>query len=50
MIKSVAQALPSFCMTVFLLPVSVIDRLQKMMNSFWWGSGSNTSKGIRWMS
>lgn len=34
LIKSVAQALPSFRMSVFLLPISLCEELQKMMNSF----------------
>lgn len=35
LIKYVCQALPIFCMNVFLLALSLTDRLQKMMNSFW---------------
>lgn len=34
LIKSVAQALPMYCMNVLLIPQSVTDELQKMMNSF----------------
>lgn len=33
-------------MNVFLLPVTLTNELQKMMNFFWWGSKSNGSKGI----
>lgn len=50
LIKVVAQALTTYCRNVFLLLKSVTDRLQKMMNSFWWGSGSNVSSVIIWMS
>ena len=37
-------------MSVFLLPVSVCDEIQEMMNSFWWGASSGNGKGIRWQS
>ena len=50
LIKSVAQAIPTYSMSVFLLPVSVCDEIQKMMNSFWWGSSLGNGKGIRWQS
>ncbi|XP_058761402.1 uncharacterized mitochondrial protein AtMg00310-like [Vicia villosa] len=49
MIKFVLQAIPTYIMSVFLLPDGVIDDIEKMINSFWWGGGAN-SKGIRWMS
>lgn len=49
LIKSVAQAIPSYCMSVFLMPYSLCDELQKMMNSFWWGQKSHDTKGIHWM-
>ncbi|XP_058783149.1 uncharacterized protein LOC131657807 [Vicia villosa] len=49
MIKSVLQAIPTYIMSIFLLPDGVVDDIEKMINSFWWGGGSN-GKGIRWMS
>ena len=38
LVKTVAQALPTYSMGVFLIPPSVLEELQKMLNSFWWGS------------
>lgn len=35
LLKSVAQALPTFCMSLFLIPASFCQELQRMMNSFW---------------
>lgn len=35
-------------MSVFLLPATLEDNLQKMMSSFWWGS-KNNFRGIHWM-
>ena len=40
-----AQAIPSYCKSAFLLPPSTLqDEIQKIMNSFWWGSNINSSK------
>lgn len=36
MIKVVAQAIPSYCMSSFLLPSSIAEELQRMLNSYWW--------------
>ena len=50
MIKSVLQAIPSYVMSIFLLPSSIISTIEKMMNSFWWGHRGPNSRGIHWMS
>lgn len=34
MIKFVAKAIPSFFMSIFTLPKSLIDEIHKMLNSF----------------
>jgi hypothetical protein len=47
MIKSVLQAIPSYVMSVYLIPDSTIKDIERMMNSFWGGGGAN-NKGIRW--
>ena len=39
LLKSVVQAIPSYVMSVFLLPVLLCEDLERMMNSFWWGNG-----------
>jgi hypothetical protein len=46
MIKFVLQAIPTYVMSVYLLPDSTIRDIERMMNSFWWGGGAN-NKGIR---
>jgi hypothetical protein len=46
MIKSVLQAIPAYVMSIYLLPDSLIDEIEKMINAFWWGGGAN-NKGIR---
>ncbi|XP_074324401.1 uncharacterized protein LOC141661315 [Apium graveolens] len=50
LIRNVAQAIPSYSMTCFLLPKSLIDEIEKMFNAFWWKSGSTRGRGIRWHS
>ena len=49
MIKSVLQFIPTYVMSIFQLPATLIDSIEKMMNSFWWGHGSSTHRGIHWM-
>ncbi|XP_058741502.1 uncharacterized protein LOC131613882 [Vicia villosa] len=48
MIKSVLQAIPSYIMTLFIIPASVIQDIERMLNAFWWGGGKEGA-GIRWM-
>ena len=50
MIKSVLQSIPSYIMSVFLLPNKLVDAIEKMINAFWWGNGGNMCRGIHWMS
>lgn len=49
LIKSVAQAIPSYCMSVFLLPTSLGEEIERMLNSFYWGSKKKGSRGINWL-
>ena len=37
LIKAVAQAIPTYVMSVFRLPASVCDKLTRMMRQYWWG-------------
>ena len=50
MIKSVLQAIPSYVMSLFHLPTTLITTIERMMNSFWWGHGRTTHRGINWLS
>jgi hypothetical protein len=49
LIKAVVQAIPTYCMSVFLLPTSLCKDLNMLMQRFWWGHKENTSK-IQWVS
>jgi hypothetical protein len=48
MIKSVLQSIPSYIMSVYLIPEATIKEIERMFNSFWWGGGSNNG-GIKWL-
>lgn len=37
-------------MSIFLLPSSLSDEIEKIMNSFWWGHNCSGSKGMNWIS
>jgi len=50
MIKSVLQAIPSYVMSIYMLPPSIISTIEKMMNLFWWGHGGSRNRGIHWLS
>jgi len=37
-------------MCTFLLPTSLGEEIQKMINSFWWGTNTRNGRGIHWLS
>nr|DAD30368.1 TPA_asm: hypothetical protein HUJ06_009219 [Nelumbo nucifera] len=49
LIKSMAQAVPSYCMSTFMIHVSFSKELERMMNSFWWGNSNSNGGGIKWL-
>ena len=49
LIRVVAQALPSYAMSCFLLPKEFCDSLHQLCAKFWWGS-SPKKKKIHWLS
>ncbi|XP_019170994.1 PREDICTED: uncharacterized protein LOC109166499 [Ipomoea nil] len=48
LLKSVAQAMPTYTMSIFLLPISLCASLERLMNRYWWEK-STTVDGIHWM-
>jgi hypothetical protein len=48
MIESILKAIPTYVMSIYLIPKSTVKDIERMMNSFWWGGGAN-NKGIRWL-
>ncbi|XP_075656739.1 uncharacterized protein LOC142626904 [Castanea sativa] len=49
LIKSVAQAIPSYTMSCFKLPDALCDELAGMVRRFWWGQQENPNK-LAWLS
>jgi hypothetical protein len=49
LIKAMAQAIPIYCMSVFLLPKILCKEIEGMMQCFWWGHKENSSR-IHWIS
>ncbi|CAN1818577.1 Transposon TX1 uncharacterized 149 kDa protein [Linum perenne] len=49
LIKTVAQSIHVFCMNAFRIPPTQAEELERMLNSFWWGTNKNGSGGIAWM-
>ncbi|XP_035544636.1 uncharacterized protein LOC118348020 [Juglans regia] len=49
MIKAVLQAIPSYTMSVFMLPKRLCKEINVMLSRFWWKSQKNSS-GIIWRS
>jgi hypothetical protein len=47
LIKAVAQAIPTYIMSCFLLPKGLCDRTERAVCSFWWG-GSDSNRKIHW--
>ena len=47
LIKAVAQAVPTYAMSVFKLPLGLCDDMQGAIAKFWWGS-TEVKKSIHW--
>lgn len=50
LIRSVAQSMPVFAMSIYLLPVSTCMDIERCLNRFWWGSKGRNERKIHWMS
>jgi hypothetical protein len=48
LLKAVIKAIPTYTMSVFWLPKSLVHNINALMSSFWWGFKENTHK-IGWM-
>uniref|UniRef100_A0A803P267 Reverse transcriptase domain-containing protein n=1 Tax=Cannabis sativa TaxID=3483 RepID=A0A803P267_CANSA len=50
LIKTVAQALPSYAMSVFLLRLDISHEMEQCMAKFWWKTTNSKESGIHWKS
>lgn len=44
LIRNLAQAIPSYSMSCFLIPKSLCQELEQMFNNYWWRSGGAESR------
>src|ERR1044072_8030376 len=49
LIKAVAQAIPSYVMSYFILPDSLCQQIESMISRFFW-KGDASKRGIHWLS
>lgn len=47
LLKLVAQAIPTYAMSLFLLPKKLCKDMDVVMSRFWWSSGLNDNR-IQW--
>lgn len=48
LIKAVAQAIPTYAMSCFKLPVGLLNDLNQMISHLWWGK-TGEKKSIHWV-
>ena len=48
LIKAVLQAIPTFTMSCFKLPMGLCDEIEKLIKRFWWGQRGDQRK-IHWI-
>lgn len=49
LIKSIAQAVPTYSMGCFLLPKNICKKMRMAISNYWWGSSADNRR-IHWMS
>lgn len=49
LIKNVTQSIPSYCMSCFLIPKSLSQEIERILNNYWWTSSNDNKKDIKWI-
>jgi hypothetical protein len=44
LLKAIAQAIPVYAMSVFLIPKGVCKKMMDAIAQFWWGDDANSNK------
>ena len=47
-IKTVAQAIPTYFMCLFKLPNAICDKINSLLSNYWWGQTKDEKK-IHWI-
>lgn len=50
LVKALIQSLPTYAMSVFLLPLEITKDVERSISKFWWNTKKTASKSIYWMS
>ncbi|XP_060969497.1 uncharacterized protein LOC115713198 [Cannabis sativa] len=50
LLKSVIQSLPTYAMSVFLIPLEICKDVDRLMGRYWWHTKSSQGQGIHWRS
>lgn len=48
LLKTAAQTIPNFWMSLFLIPKEIVVGIERKMNAFWWGNNGENG-GIKWL-
>uniref|UniRef100_A0A5B7BF13 Reverse transcriptase zinc-binding domain-containing protein n=1 Tax=Davidia involucrata TaxID=16924 RepID=A0A5B7BF13_DAVIN len=48
LIKAVAQAIPTYVMSYFKIPVALCNDINRMVSNFWWGQ-KDTERRLHWL-
>jgi hypothetical protein len=49
LLKAVVQAIPTYYMSIFILPRALCKKINSQMRKFWWGHKENNHR-VNWMS
>lgn len=50
LLKTIAQTLPNYAMSVFLLPLDLCQQFERLMCRYWWQTDSKKARSIHWQS
>lgn len=50
LLKAVAQSIPVYLFSLFLLPSSLCGKLESMFSRFWWSKSGSQDRGLHWQS